>query len=117
MTYIPSSRDLNWTMKSIHNKQSWALPSGGFVVLFDHNNHKFKTFTIAQLDERQTQYFTNTYTNLLTLGYTESNRVICEGVSSTDELLKNFFQFSDDDIERSKILGILKQPDDPRFGN
>ena len=117
MTYIPSSRDLNWTMKNMHNLQSWAVPSGGFVVLFDHNNHKFKTFTIAQPDERKTQNFTSTCTNLLNLGYTESNRVICEGVSSTDELLKDFFQYSDDEIERSKILSILTQPDDPRFSN
>ena len=60
-------------------------------------------------------FFTSTYTNLLLLGYTESKRILCPGVKSTKELLVNFFDFSDDEVERAYVNGIETRLDDPRF--
>ena len=115
MTYIPTAQDLFWTLKNIDQKKSWGIPSAGSIYFFDHSNYRFKVYTIAEKSEKQMNFFTGTYTNLLLLGYTESNRILCPGVKSTKELLMNFFKFSDDEVERAYIKGIEMRPEDPRF--
>jgi len=117
MTYIPSAQDLSWTLQAIYQENTWGVISAGVIYFFDHTNYHFKTYTITEKNEKQMSLFTSTYTNLLLLGYTESSRVFCPGVNSTKELLMNFFQFSDDEVERSYARGIEMRPDDPRFSD
>lgn len=115
MTYIPTSRDLNWTMKTIHSLSLWAMPSGASVIIFDHPGRSFNAYLAALSTEEHSQNFTKSYTNLLCLGYTENRRVICEGVENTIQLLENFFNFSSDELERALVLGKLNAVNDPRF--
>ena len=115
MTYIPTAQDLYWTLQNIDQKKSWGIPSAGSIYFFDHSNYRFKVYTIAEKSEKAMNFFTGTYTNLLLLGYTESSRILCPGVKSTKELLVNFFQYSDDEVERAYVKGIEMRPDDPRF--
>ena len=115
MTYIPTAQDLSWTLQNIDQKKSWGIPSAGSIYFFDHVNYQFKVYTITEKDEKEMNYFTSTYTNLLLLGYTESKRILCPGVKSTKELLVNFFEFSDDEVERAYVRGIEMRPEDPHF--
>ena len=115
MAYIPTAKDLLWTLNSISQSRSWAVPSGGVAFIFDHSKFEFKTFTVAEKNEVQMNYFTPVITNLQSLGYTEIARVLCPGVQTTAELLKEFHGFSQDDIERNLIESLQKRPHDDRF--
>lgn len=115
MAYIPTPKDLLWTLNNIHIANPWAVPSGGSVFIFRHDSFEFKTFTIAEKTDVQLNYFTPIITNLLCLGYSETSRTICQGVETTAELLENFFDFSKDDIDHALIEGLRKRPHDERF--
>ena len=115
MAYIPTPKDLNWTMNCIHVSSTWSVPSGGCVFIFKHDTFEFKTFTVAEKNDVQMNYFKPIITNILCLGYTETSRILCPGVSTTAELLENFFDFSKDDIERHLIESLRKRPHDERF--
>ncbi|RJU80741.1 MAG: hypothetical protein DWC09_06050 [Candidatus Poseidoniales archaeon] len=115
MTYIPTSRDLNWTMKTIHSLSLWAMPSGASVIVFDHPKRSFKAYVAGLASEEHLQNFTKSYTNLLCLGYTENQRVICEDVGNSQQILEDFFKFSSDELERALVKGKLNAVNDPRF--
>ena len=115
MAYIPTPKDLLWTLNCIHTGNPWAVPSGGSVFIFKHETFEFKTFTLAEKNDVQLNFFKPIITNLLCLGYTETSRALCPGVQSTAELLENFFNFSTDEIDRSLIEGLRKRPHDERF--
>ena len=115
MAYIPTPKDLLWTLNNIHVGNPWAVPSGGSLFIFRHENFEFKTFTIAEKTDVQLNYFKPIITNLLCLGYSEVSRTICPGVKTTAELLENFFDYSKDDIDRALIEGLRKRPHDERY--
>lgn len=115
MAYVPTPKDLLWTMNCIHAGNPWAITSGGFVFIFRHESFEFKTFTVLEKTEAQSDMFIKTVTNLLCLGYAEKSRILCPGVNTTAELLENFFDFSKDDIDRNLIESLRKRPHDERF--
>lgn len=115
MAYIPSPQDLLWTLQNIQSNSMWAVPSGGSVFLFRHEEFEFKSFTVAEKTDVQMQYFKAVSTNLLSLGYREVERRLCPGVNTTSELLQNYLDFTEDDLERALFEGLRKRPHDDRF--
>ena len=47
MAYIPSPQDLLWTLQNIQSNSMWAVPSGGSVSSFRHEEFGVQTFTVA----------------------------------------------------------------------
>ena len=56
MAYIPTPKDLLWTLNCIHTGNPWAVPSGGSVFIFKHETFEFKTFTLAEKNDVQLNF-------------------------------------------------------------
>lgn len=115
MTFIPEIRDLYWTIRHIIQSTFWGVPSGGFVLTFNHKNFTFRTYTVMNPSDKEAGFFLGVFTNLLILGYKEEERTICTDVTNTEQIMKYIFRYTDDEIEIAKIQGSLHAPDDPRF--
>ena len=115
MTYVPTTQDLDWTKRAIQGKHSWAVPSGGFLLTLDHDKMVFNTFMKMNPNRRELDLFARVSLNLFVLGYQEGKRVSCEGANSVDDIVMNFFGWTEDEIERNKIESLLTRPHDPRF--
>jgi len=115
VTYIPTAQDLDWTKRLIQDKHSWAVPSGGFILTLNHDQMVFATFMKMNPNPQEVDLFDRIFLNMITLGYQEEKRIICEGANSTDDIAMNVFEWTEDEIERSKIQSLRNQPHDSRF--
>jgi hypothetical protein len=115
VTYIPTAQDLDWTKRVIQGKHSWAVPSGGCILTLNHDQMKFATFIKTNPNPQEIDLFDRIFLNMIALGYQEEKRIICEGANSTDDIARNVFEWTNDEIELSKINSLRNRPTDPRF--
>jgi|TARA_B110000211_G_C13847802_1_gene450829 hypothetical protein len=115
MTYIPSAQDLDWTMKAIQGKHTWAVPSGGIVLTLEHNRMYFSTYVKMNPNHKEIDLIDRVLLNLAVLGYKEEKRIICEGANSVDDIVMNIMRWSEDDVESVKENSLRDRPHDSRF--
>jgi len=54
MDYEPTNEDLEWTLRAIQGKNTWAVPSIGCVFKLDHLNKHFLIFMKENPTETET---------------------------------------------------------------
>ena len=115
MSYIPSTQDLDWTMRAIHGKHTWAVPSGGAVLTFEHNRMSFSRYVKMNPNPKEIDLINRILLNLALLGYNEERQIICEGANSTDEILMKIMRLRESDIASIKNKSVQNRPNDARF--
>ena len=83
----------------------------------DHDKMVFNTYMKMNPNIQELDLFNRVRLNMVTLGYQEESRVMCEGANSVDDIVKGAFDWSDDDVEQAKIHSRRNRPHDPRFDN
>ena len=86
--YVPTTEDLEWTRRAIRGRKVWAVPSGGFVILLDHENMEFTTLLQIKGGSPEIDLFERVHVNLVTIGYTAKRGSFIEGAHATDDILR-----------------------------
>lgn len=85
--YVPHTEDLEWTRRAIRGRKVWAVPSGGFVLILNHEEMHFTTMMKMSPSPQEIELFGKVCTNLITIGYSQEKSSFIEGADSIEDIL------------------------------